>query len=93
MERAATVRTAVERIADAYVWNGLTEADYWTELSSLQGSLGRLDAKPDEQRTLAAIRLEQDLAGSWRRAKPERRKQIVALLFDHVTINAGTSSR
>ncbi len=89
-DRTATVRQAMKRLTDAYTWGGITEADYREELSTLQRSLGRLEAKPDEQRTLAAIRLAQDLAGSWRRAKPQRRKQIVELLFDRVTVKGGS---
>ena len=38
---------------------------------------------------MAAIRVAQDLAAAWQRARPERRKQLLGELFESVRIGDG----
>ena len=89
VERAATVRGAIKRLTDAYTWGALGEADYREQLRELQTQLEHLDSAPDERRMMTAIRVAQDLAATWERARPERRKQLVAELFDTIRVGGG----
>ena len=89
VERSSAVRQAIKRLTDAYTWGGLSEADYRSQLSGLQVQLERLDAAPDERRMMTAIRLAQDLAATWQVARPERRKQLLAELFETIGIGGG----
>jgi len=89
VERAATVRGAIKRLTDAYTWGALGEADYREQLRELQAQLEHLDTAPDERRMMTAIRVAQDLAATWERARPERRKQLVAELFDTIRVGGG----
>jgi hypothetical protein len=38
---------------------------------------------------MTAIRLAQDLAATWERARPERRKQLIAELFETIRVGGG----
>ena len=89
VERAATVRGAIRRLTDAYTWGALAEADYREQLRVLQAQLEHLDIAPDEHRMTTAIRLAQDLAATWERARPERRKQLIAELFETIRVGGG----
>ena len=88
-EKAATLRTAIKRSTDAYTWGALGEADYREKLRDLKEQLERVDAAPDERRMMTAIKLAQDLAAAWELARPERRKQLIAALFETVKIAGG----
>ena len=70
-------------------WGGLSEADYREKLRDLRGQLDRLDTAPDERRMMTTIKLAQDLAATWERARPERRKQLVAALVETIRIGGG----
>jgi len=87
--RAATLRTAIKRLTDAYTWGALGEADYREKLRELKNQLELVDAAPDERRMMTAIKLAQDLAAAWELARPERRKQLVAELFETVRVGGG----
>ncbi len=80
------MRLAIKRVTDAYTWGGLGEADYREKLRDLKGQLDRLDTAPDERRMMTVIKLAQDLAATWERARPERRKELVAELFETIRI-------
>ena len=88
-ERAATLRAAIKRSTDAYTWGALGEADYREKLREVKDQLERVDAAPDERRMMTAIKLAQDLAAAWELARPERRKQLIAALFETVTVGDG----
>jgi hypothetical protein len=49
--------------------------------------VARLDQST--RRMMTVIKVAQDLAASWERARPERRKQLVAELFETVRIGDG----
>jgi len=89
VERATAVRGAIKRLTDAYTWGALIEADYREQLRALKDQLDRLDTAPDERRMMTAIRLAQDLAATWERARPERRKQLIAELFEVIRVGGG----
>jgi site-specific DNA recombinase len=89
VERAATVRLAIKRVTDAYTWGAMGEADYREQLRDLKAQLDRLDTAPDERRMMTAIKVAQDLAATWDRARPERRKELVAALFETIRVGGG----
>ena len=83
------MRGAIKRLTDAYTWGALGEADYREQLRRLQAQLEHLDTAPDERRMMTAIRVAEDLAATWERARPERRKQLIAELFDTIRVGGG----
>ncbi len=82
-----TLRVAVKRLTDAYMWKALDEADYREQLGVLQAQLERAEQAPDERRILQAIKVAQDLGTAWESASPERRCQVLRTLFDSVTVS------
>jgi translation initiation factor 2B subunit (eIF-2B alpha/beta/delta family) len=38
---------------------------------------------------MTAIRIAQDLSATWERARPERRKQLIAELFETIRVGGG----
>lgn len=88
-EKAASLRGAMKRLTDAYTWGALGEADYREKLRELKEQLERVDAAPDERRMMTAVRLAQDLAAAWALARPARRKELIAALFETVKVGGG----
>ncbi len=89
VDRAAErVRGAIKRLTDAYTWGGADEAEYRAQLAALHEQLAKAERAPDERRIMDSIRVAQDLAMAWDRTQPERRRQILALLFERVTVGA-----
>ncbi len=67
----------------------IAQTDYREKLRDLKGQLDRLDTAPDERRMMTAIKVAQDLAATWDRARPERRKELVAALFETIRVGGG----
>jgi DNA invertase Pin-like site-specific DNA recombinase len=88
-ESATKLRQAIKRLTDAFTWGGLAEADYREQLVALRAELGRAQRAPDERRIAQATKLAEDIPGLWQAARPERRKQLLAALFDTITVAAG----
>jgi hypothetical protein len=74
-------------------WGALVEANYREKLGDLHAELDRLDTAPDERRIMTAIPLAQDLSATWQRPRPERRKQLIAELFELIRIGGGRIRR
>ncbi|HEV8655023.1 MAG TPA: recombinase family protein, partial [Candidatus Limnocylindria bacterium] len=83
---AERLRAAMKRLTDAYTWGGIGEADYREQLAALREQLAKSDRAPDERRVMEAIRVAQDFGLAWDKARPERRHEMVSLLFESVTI-------
>ncbi len=82
------VRGAIKRLTDAYTWGGADEAEYRAQLAALHEQLAKAERAPDERRIMDTIRVAQDLAVAWDRTQPERRRQMLTLLFERVTVGA-----
>jgi hypothetical protein len=80
------LREQIKRLSDAYVYGGMPEADYREQLGSLQTALGQAEHAPDERRIMAAVKIAQDFGVAWNTATPERRRDVLALLFESVKI-------
>lgn len=83
---AERMRAAMKRLTDAYRWGGVGEADYRERLASLREQPARADRAPDERRVTEAVRIAQDFGLAWENARPERRHEMLGLLFESVTI-------
>jgi hypothetical protein len=83
---AERLRAAMKRLTDAYTWGGVGEADYREQLTSLREQLAKADRAPDERRVIEAIRVAQDFGLAWEKARPERRHEMLDVLFESVTI-------
>ena len=92
-ESAAKIRLSIKRLTDAFAWGGLGEADYREQLVWAQRQLERVNGTPDERRIVQATRLAADVPTLWRSARPERRKELVATLFESITVAGGSVSR
>jgi len=68
------------------VGGGSAEADYREQLAALREQLATIDRAPDERRAMEAIRVAQDFGLAWDKASPERRHEMLSLLFESVTI-------
>ncbi len=89
VERAGSIRQRMKRVTDAYTWGALDESEYRAQLLELKAQLEKAEAVPDERRMMAAIRVAQDFAAAWARARPERRKQLLGELFEVVRVAEG----
>ncbi len=83
---AERLRAAIKRLSDAYTWGGIGEADYREQLAELREQLGRADRAPDERRVMEAIHVAQDVGLAWDEARPERRREMLGLLFESVSV-------
>ena len=55
-------------------------------MTSLREQLAKADRAPDERRVMEAIRVAQDFGLAWEKARPERRHEMLDVLFESVTI-------
>jgi len=55
-------------------------------LAELRVQLGRADRAPDERRVMEAIHVAQDVGLAWDEARPERRREMLGLLFESVSV-------
>ncbi len=72
------------------MYGGLGDADYREDLRTLQAQLAFAQRVPDERRTLSAIKVAQDFATAWDQSRPERRKQLLGMMFEAVKIRDGS---
>ena len=79
----------MKRRTDAFVCGGLGDADHREQLHRLQEQLAASGRAPDEHRMHAATMLAQDFAALCDRARPEKRKQMIAATFEAVRIRDG----
>lgn len=83
---AERLRAAIKRLTDAYTWGGVGEADYREQLTSRREQFAKADRAPDERHVMEAIRVAQDVGLAWEKARPQRRHEMLDVLFESVTI-------
>ena len=82
---AERLRTAMRRLTDAYTWCGVGEADCREPRTSLREQLAKAHRAPDERRVMGLSR-RADFGLAWEKARPERRHEMLDVLFGSVTI-------
>lgn len=82
----AQLQGRITRLTNAYVWQGMDEADYQNDLRHLQDQLARLQV-PDTPAIVQAGTYLESLAGLWPDMDDRERREVVHILFGQVRLD------